>query len=116
MHPMIQQMCKARTYTRRSESPQIGHQKYEDRRIEDRHRQTCLGEEETKQTHTHNYDKLGPEEEGSRMRDVTARQKHEGENKEKYGRLYKEEKQTGTIITSANLSGSQFDFEFMLKH
>eukprot|EP00972_Heterocapsa_arctica_P028845 4243669-Heterocapsa_arctica.AAC.1 len=32
------------------------------------------------------------------------------------GRLYKQEKEDGTRITSTNMSGSQFDFEHMLEH
>eukprot|EP00972_Heterocapsa_arctica_P045380 6699299-Heterocapsa_arctica.AAC.1 len=50
------------------------------------------------------------------MRDCTARQKHDENNKKKDGRLYNEEKEDGTIITSTNLSGSQVDFEFILEH
>eukprot|EP00972_Heterocapsa_arctica_P107487 15833258-Heterocapsa_arctica.AAC.1 len=92
------------------------HQKHEDIKIIDRHRQTRIGEEQTKQTHDQNSEKLGPEEGGSKMRDCTARQKHDENNKKKGCRLYKEEKEDGTIITSTNLSGSQFDVEFMLEH
>eukprot|EP00972_Heterocapsa_arctica_P040730 6002886-Heterocapsa_arctica.AAC.1 len=50
------------------------------------------------------------------MRDCTARRKHDKNNANTYGRLYKHEKDDGTIFTSTNLSGSQFDFEFMLHH
>eukprot|EP00972_Heterocapsa_arctica_P014593 2150018-Heterocapsa_arctica.AAC.1 len=50
------------------------------------------------------------------MRDCTARQKHDEKHTNKYGRLYNEEKEDGTIIISTNLSGSQFDVEFMLEH
>eukprot|EP00972_Heterocapsa_arctica_P066432 9803881-Heterocapsa_arctica.AAC.1 len=49
------------------------------------------------------------------MRDCTARQKHDEHNKRRNGRLYKQEKEDGTRIASKNLSGSQFDFEFMLE-
>eukprot|EP00972_Heterocapsa_arctica_P100009 14747839-Heterocapsa_arctica.AAC.1 len=63
MHPMIQQICKVRTYTRRSELQQIEHQKHEDRTITYRHRQTRFGDEQTKQAHDQNSEKLGPEEE-----------------------------------------------------
>eukprot|EP00972_Heterocapsa_arctica_P055918 8248051-Heterocapsa_arctica.AAC.1 len=68
MHPLMQQLCKARTYTRRSETQQIEHQKHDDRNITYRHRQTRIGEEQTKQAHNQHSEKLGPEEEGSRMR------------------------------------------------
>eukprot|EP00972_Heterocapsa_arctica_P006874 1005071-Heterocapsa_arctica.AAC.1 len=50
------------------------------------------------------------------MRDCTARQKHDEHNKRVNGRLYKQEKEDGTQITSINLSGSQFDFDFILDH
>eukprot|EP00972_Heterocapsa_arctica_P069584 10281762-Heterocapsa_arctica.AAC.1 len=80
------------------------------------HRQSRIGDEQTKQAHDQTSEKLGPEEESCRMRDCTARQNHDEKNNNKYGRLYKEAKQYGTIITSTNLSGSQFDFEFMLDH
>eukprot|EP00972_Heterocapsa_arctica_P114587 16443161-Heterocapsa_arctica.AAC.1 len=114
MHPTVQQICKA--YTRRSELQQIEHRKQEDRNNTYSYRQTLIGEEQTKQAHKQGKDKLGPEENVSRMRDCTARRKHDEKNKKKAGRLYKQEKEDGTIITSTNLSGSQFDFEFMLGH
>eukprot|EP00972_Heterocapsa_arctica_P040731 6002887-Heterocapsa_arctica.AAC.1 len=50
------------------------------------------------------------------MRDCTARRKHDKNNKHTYGRLYNHEKEDVPIFTSTNLSGSQFDFEFMLEH
>eukprot|EP00972_Heterocapsa_arctica_P049202 7241058-Heterocapsa_arctica.AAC.1 len=116
MHPMIQQICKGKTYTRISEIQQIEHQKHEDRKIADRHRQTRIEDEQTKQAHYEQYEKLGPEEKGCRMRDCTARQTHDENNTNTYVILNKEEKEYGTIITSTSLSGSQFDFEFMLDH
>eukprot|EP00972_Heterocapsa_arctica_P010722 1572744-Heterocapsa_arctica.AAC.1 len=103
-------------YTRRSEIQQIVHQKQEDRKSTDRHRQTLIGEEQTKQAHNQYSDKLGPEEDGSKMRDCTARRKHDEKNTTKYGTLHKQEKEDVTIITSTNLAGSQFDFEYMLEH
>eukprot|EP00972_Heterocapsa_arctica_P043898 6482070-Heterocapsa_arctica.AAC.1 len=112
----IQQICKTKTYIRRSECQQIEYQKQEDRKITDRHRQTLIGEEQTKHVHYQDSDKLRPEEDVSRMRDCTARRKHDEKNKKKDGRLYKQEKEEGTRITSTNLSGSQFDFEYMLEH
>eukprot|EP00972_Heterocapsa_arctica_P101367 14940629-Heterocapsa_arctica.AAC.1 len=60
MHPMIQQICNARTFTRRSEIQQIEHQKHEDINLTYRHRQTRIGEEQTKQAHDQNSEKLGP--------------------------------------------------------
>eukprot|EP00972_Heterocapsa_arctica_P034070 5015720-Heterocapsa_arctica.AAC.1 len=63
MHPMIQQICKARTYSRRSEIQQNEHQKQEDIHITDRPRQTRIGEDQTKQAHDQSLEKLGPEEE-----------------------------------------------------
>eukprot|EP00972_Heterocapsa_arctica_P077465 11426627-Heterocapsa_arctica.AAC.1 len=75
-------------------------------------RQTRFGEEQTQQTNSLNPEKLGPEEEGKHRRDCTARQKHDEHNNTQHGIWYKEEKEDGTIITSATLSGSHFDFEF----
>eukprot|EP00972_Heterocapsa_arctica_P051090 7511045-Heterocapsa_arctica.AAC.1 len=63
MHPMVQKVCKGRTYTRRSDIQQIEHQKYEDKKITDRQRQARIREEQTKQPHSLNSEKLGPEEE-----------------------------------------------------
>eukprot|EP00972_Heterocapsa_arctica_P082524 12159120-Heterocapsa_arctica.AAC.1 len=91
------------------------HQKHEDIKSTDRHRQTLIGEEQTKQTDDQEADKLGPEEDVSRMRDCTARQKHDDQRKQHNGILYKQEKEDGTRITSTNLSGSQLDVEFMLE-
>eukprot|EP00972_Heterocapsa_arctica_P028599 4207556-Heterocapsa_arctica.AAC.1 len=50
------------------------------------------------------------------MRDCTARQKHGERKKRINGRLYNQEKEDGTRITSINLSGSQFDVDLMLDH
>eukprot|EP00972_Heterocapsa_arctica_P013684 2019500-Heterocapsa_arctica.AAC.1 len=86
MHPTIQQTCKARTYTRRSELQHIEHQKQEDITITYRHRQTRIGEEQSKQAHNRVSDKLRPEEDVSRMRDCTARQQHEENTDNTYGR------------------------------
>eukprot|EP00972_Heterocapsa_arctica_P052266 7689678-Heterocapsa_arctica.AAC.1 len=47
--------------------------------------------------------------------DFEAREKYIGEHKEP-NILYKEELADGSRITSINLSGSQFDFEYMLEH
>eukprot|EP00972_Heterocapsa_arctica_P022208 3267875-Heterocapsa_arctica.AAC.1 len=63
MHPIVQQVCKGRTFTRRSDIQQIEHQKHEDKKIADRQRQARIGEEQTKQTNNLNSEKLGPEEE-----------------------------------------------------
>eukprot|EP00972_Heterocapsa_arctica_P103217 15210823-Heterocapsa_arctica.AAC.1 len=63
MHPMIQQICKAATYTRRSEIQHIELQKHEDIHITYRNRQTRFGDEQTKQAHNQHSEKLGPEEE-----------------------------------------------------
>eukprot|EP00972_Heterocapsa_arctica_P110314 16241414-Heterocapsa_arctica.AAC.1 len=112
MHPMIQQVCKGRTYTRRSESQHLEHQKHEDNTITYRQRQTRIGDEQTKQPNILNSEKLGPEEEGKKRRDCTARQKHDEHNTIQNGRLYNEEKEDGTIITITTLSGSQFYIEF----
>eukprot|EP00972_Heterocapsa_arctica_P098078 14469926-Heterocapsa_arctica.AAC.1 len=116
MHPTIQQSCKTKTYSRRSEVQQMEHQQHEYNKSTDRHRQTLIGEEQTKQTDNQEADKLGPEEDVCRMRDCTARQKHDEQHKRHNGILYKQEKEDGTRATSTNLSGSQFDFEFMLEH
>eukprot|EP00972_Heterocapsa_arctica_P078820 11623567-Heterocapsa_arctica.AAC.1 len=62
MHPTIQQICKTKTYSRRSELQQVEHHKQEDTNSTDRHRQTMIGEEQTKQTDLQEADKLGPNE------------------------------------------------------
>eukprot|EP00972_Heterocapsa_arctica_P002228 320873-Heterocapsa_arctica.AAC.1 len=49
-----------------------------------------------------------------RQRDCTAG--HRPGNKVNTGRLYTNEKEEGTTLTSINLSGSQFDYDFMLEH
>eukprot|EP00972_Heterocapsa_arctica_P026892 3956963-Heterocapsa_arctica.AAC.1 len=116
MRPTIQHICKTKTYSRRSESQHVEHQQQEDNHNTYRHRQTLIGEVQTKQTDNQYTVKLGPEEDGRRMRDCTARRNHDETNKRKYGILYKQEKEDGTQITSTNLSGSQFDFEVMLEH
>eukprot|EP00972_Heterocapsa_arctica_P114840 16444643-Heterocapsa_arctica.AAC.1 len=77
MHPTIQQTCKASTYTRRSELQQIEHQKQEDGKSTDGHRQTLFGEEQKTHAHEKEQYKLGPEGNVSSMRDCTARRKHD---------------------------------------
>eukprot|EP00972_Heterocapsa_arctica_P042474 6260306-Heterocapsa_arctica.AAC.1 len=74
MYPMVQQVCKGKTYTRRSETEQIEHKKQAYKKNTDRRRQTRFGEEQTKQTDNQQFEKLGPEEEGNKRRDCTARQ------------------------------------------
>eukprot|EP00972_Heterocapsa_arctica_P015801 2328767-Heterocapsa_arctica.AAC.1 len=113
---MVQQICKGKTYTRRNDIQHIEHQKHDNNNITYSQRQTRFGEEQTKPANSLDPEKLGPEEEGQKRRDCTARQQHDEHNNITNGILYKEEKEDGTIITSANLSGSQFDFEFMLDH
>eukprot|EP00972_Heterocapsa_arctica_P012733 1869909-Heterocapsa_arctica.AAC.1 len=68
MHPMVQQVCKGRTFTRSNDIQHIEHQKHEDNNITYRQRQTRFGEEHTKQTNSLNPEKLGPEEEGKKRR------------------------------------------------
>eukprot|EP00972_Heterocapsa_arctica_P008352 1221027-Heterocapsa_arctica.AAC.1 len=58
--------------------------KQEDKKSNDNHRQTHFGEEKTNQTELSVADKLGPKEDGSRMRDCTARQKHDEQNKRQW--------------------------------
>eukprot|EP00972_Heterocapsa_arctica_P036632 5393035-Heterocapsa_arctica.AAC.1 len=67
-------------------------------------KQTKLGEEQTTTHYFGNQEKLGPKEEGTNQRDCAA------------GRLFNGEREDGAIITSTNLSGSQFDYECMLEH
>eukprot|EP00972_Heterocapsa_arctica_P008220 1202894-Heterocapsa_arctica.AAC.1 len=62
LHPMIQQTCKIKTYSRKSELQQIEDQNQEDKRSIDKHRQTHFGEEPTTQTDSSEMDKLGPKE------------------------------------------------------
>eukprot|EP00972_Heterocapsa_arctica_P035656 5247060-Heterocapsa_arctica.AAC.1 len=50
------------------------------------------------------------------MRDCTTIQNHDEHRNRQNGRIYKQEKEDGTRPTSINLSGSQFDFAFMLDH
>eukprot|EP00972_Heterocapsa_arctica_P094434 13928047-Heterocapsa_arctica.AAC.1 len=110
LHPKVHLTCKTKTYSRRSDLQQIEHQQQEDTTSTDNHRQTHFGEEKTNHTELSEADKLGPKEEGSRMRDCTARQTHDEHNKRHNGILYKQEKEDGTQITSTNLSGSPFYF------
>eukprot|EP00972_Heterocapsa_arctica_P116205 16451905-Heterocapsa_arctica.AAC.1 len=87
MHPTIQPICKTKTYSRRSELQQVEYQKQEDKKSTERQRQTFIGEEQTKQNESLEADKLGPKEDVSRLRDCTARQKHDEQNKRHNGRL-----------------------------
>eukprot|EP00972_Heterocapsa_arctica_P007428 1085428-Heterocapsa_arctica.AAC.1 len=57
---------------------------------------------------------MGPREDKKTQRDCTAIKRME--NNIKACRLFKNEKEDGTIITTINLAGSQFDFDFMLEH
>eukprot|EP00972_Heterocapsa_arctica_P083203 12260555-Heterocapsa_arctica.AAC.1 len=50
------------------------------------------------------------------MRDCTTRKNHDEDNNRHNGVMYEQEKEEGTQITRIHLSGSQFDFEFMLDH
>eukprot|EP00972_Heterocapsa_arctica_P093120 13735060-Heterocapsa_arctica.AAC.1 len=84
MHPTIQQICKTKTYTRRSELQHIEHQQQEDKTNGDRHRQTLIGEEQTKQTESFEAHRLGPKEDVNRLRDCTARQNHDDQNKRQW--------------------------------
>eukprot|EP00972_Heterocapsa_arctica_P044601 6582149-Heterocapsa_arctica.AAC.1 len=68
MHRMIQQISKGKTYTTRSEIQQNDDQQHEDRKITDRQRQARIVQEQDKQAHGNNTEKLGPEEEGKKMR------------------------------------------------
>eukprot|EP00972_Heterocapsa_arctica_P101514 14958835-Heterocapsa_arctica.AAC.1 len=74
MHPMVQQVCKGKTYTRRNDIQHIEHQKPDNKKITYSQIQTRFGEEQTKQANSLDPEKLGPEEEGKRIRDCTARQ------------------------------------------
>eukprot|EP00972_Heterocapsa_arctica_P047788 7048970-Heterocapsa_arctica.AAC.1 len=104
MHPTIQQTCKTNNCSRRSESQQDEHQQEEANRSTDRHRQTHIGEEQIKQVEHKETDEPGPKEDASKMRDCTSRQKHDKQHKRHTVILYKQEKEDGTQITSANLS------------
>eukprot|EP00972_Heterocapsa_arctica_P033247 4893598-Heterocapsa_arctica.AAC.1 len=88
MHPMIQPICEGKAYTRICEFQQIEHQKHEDIHIAYRNRQTRIGDEQTKQAHDQQSEKLGPEEESCRIRDCTARQNHDENNKTQCCILY----------------------------
>ena len=57
---------------------------------------------------------LGPKEDNKTQRDCTAIKQMQ--HKMKTGRLFKNEREDGTRITTINLAGSQFDFDFMLEH
>eukprot|EP00972_Heterocapsa_arctica_P038786 5716263-Heterocapsa_arctica.AAC.1 len=88
MHPMIQQVCKGKTYTRKSNIQHIEHQNHEDMKITYRQRQTRIGDEQTEQAHWQHSEKPGPEEEGNMRRDCTARQNHDEHNKRNHAILY----------------------------
>eukprot|EP00972_Heterocapsa_arctica_P067358 9940613-Heterocapsa_arctica.AAC.1 len=75
-----------------------------------------IGEEQKSQVEHQEAEKLGPKEDASKMRDCTARQNHDEHNNILNASIYKQEKEDGTQLNSINLSGSQFDFEFMLDH
>eukprot|EP00972_Heterocapsa_arctica_P059198 8730899-Heterocapsa_arctica.AAC.1 len=68
MRPTVQQMCKTKTYFRRSEFQQVEHQQQEDTHSTDRQRQTFIAEEQTTQTESLEANKLGPKENVSRLR------------------------------------------------
>eukprot|EP00972_Heterocapsa_arctica_P066061 9745432-Heterocapsa_arctica.AAC.1 len=83
---------------------QVERQKQENKRNTDRHRQTLIGDKQTKHTDYQEADKQGPTEDASNMIDGTARQKHDERNTRHNGILYKQEKEDGTRIASTSLS------------
>eukprot|EP00972_Heterocapsa_arctica_P082698 12185275-Heterocapsa_arctica.AAC.1 len=97
MHPIPQQVHKWKTYNRRSESPQIKHEKTEAKHVSEKQKHTKFGEEPTQQADFENHEKLGPKEDGNKQGDCTARQKQE--DNMKTGRRFNEEKEDGTIMT-----------------
>eukprot|EP00972_Heterocapsa_arctica_P008851 1298413-Heterocapsa_arctica.AAC.1 len=68
LHPTVQQTCKTKSYSRRSESQQDEYQQQEGNNNTDGHRQTMIGEEQNKQVERQAADKLGPKEDASKMR------------------------------------------------
>eukprot|EP00972_Heterocapsa_arctica_P078009 11503142-Heterocapsa_arctica.AAC.1 len=68
MHPTVQQTCKTKSYSRRSETQQAEYQKQEGNNNTDGHRQTLIGEEQKKQVEHQEADKLGPKEDASETR------------------------------------------------
>eukprot|EP00972_Heterocapsa_arctica_P097635 14406910-Heterocapsa_arctica.AAC.1 len=76
--------------------------------------QTRLGEEKYKEEKANSNDIPITKEENKTQNDTKAGNK--ANNTKKQGRLFKQEKEEGTIIMTINLSGSQFDFDFILEH
>eukprot|EP00972_Heterocapsa_arctica_P102523 15108558-Heterocapsa_arctica.AAC.1 len=62
MHPTVQHTCKTKSYSRRSDVQQVEYQRQEGNNNTDRHRQTLIGEEQTRQVEQQEADKLGPKE------------------------------------------------------
>eukprot|EP00972_Heterocapsa_arctica_P051572 7587182-Heterocapsa_arctica.AAC.1 len=106
MHPTVQQTCKTKSYSRRSDLQLVEYQTQEGNNNTYKHRQTLIGEEQKRQVERQEADKLAPKEDASNMKDFTARQEHDEHNKILNGIIYEQEKEDGT----------QFDFEFMLDH
>eukprot|EP00972_Heterocapsa_arctica_P028816 4239380-Heterocapsa_arctica.AAC.1 len=110
MHPIPQQVYKGRTYNRRSDSQQIELETNEANQFNEKRKQTQLVEHDVDQDKFENLKFYRPKEDKETQRDCTATKRPT--NKVKQGRRYKEEKKEGTRITTTNLSGSQFDYDF----
>eukprot|EP00972_Heterocapsa_arctica_P008210 1201753-Heterocapsa_arctica.AAC.1 len=82
--------------------------------LEEQQRQTKFDDEESGQNNCETEEFSGPKEYTKTQRDCTAGDRPT--NKVNICRLFKNEKQEGTIFTSINSAGSQFDYEFMLGH
>eukprot|EP00972_Heterocapsa_arctica_P023758 3500920-Heterocapsa_arctica.AAC.1 len=114
MYPIPQQICKGKTYDRRSEEEQQIYEQHKKTYVEEQQRQTTFEDKENRQTNIGEEEFIGPREDTNTQRDCTAIKRPT--NKVKMGRLFKNEKEEGTRLTSISLSGSQFDYEFMLEH
>eukprot|EP00972_Heterocapsa_arctica_P029277 4306524-Heterocapsa_arctica.AAC.1 len=82
--------------------------------LEEQQRQTKFDDKESGQNNCEKEAFIGPKEDTKTQRDCTAGDRPT--NKVNIGKLFKNEQEEGTIFTSIHLSGSQFDYEFMLEH
>eukprot|EP00972_Heterocapsa_arctica_P065355 9648283-Heterocapsa_arctica.AAC.1 len=60
MHPIPQQVYKAKTYNRRSESQQMEFEKHEAIQFEEKQKQTTFGEDNVEQDQIENQEFNGP--------------------------------------------------------
>eukprot|EP00972_Heterocapsa_arctica_P084525 12451597-Heterocapsa_arctica.AAC.1 len=115
MHQITRQECNTKLYERRTDSQQAyydNNKKYI--LYNNTQSQTRLGEETYKEDKSDSNGAPIAEEEKKTQDDIKAGKKTDRENKQ--GRLFKQEKKEGTRFMTINLSGSLFDYNFMLEH